>query len=409
MNNNLKALLEKRNNFVGELEDIVKKAEVETRSFEDAELSRVNEINKEVVALDETINKIKETRSLAQAQNKGDNKLDNTEKQLNNVDLKAKEIRGVEQYLRGQNGEERRALEEATTVTKQNAADNTPGNGGVTVPETLYTEIIELLEEQSPVFAAVRKFGSVTGNLKIARETELHDEGFIGETLDATKIRPSLKTVTLTQKRVGAAMQLTNQLVLDSGVDIVGYANSVLARSVARAIERGILLGAKEGEEADQTFRPIIGDPGVQNFELAEAGAPTIEELMGIYTALNPAYLDGAMIIVSREVFNQMVKYKDGDGTYLVFRDIVDGKPGYTIFGVPVYVTSLLKDQDVQFLFGNFQEAYGMLVKQDMNYTVVTADTTQALAGGRLTVLDAYMDGAVINPNAIVTASVPTP
>src|SRR5699024_4500938 len=134
-----------------------------------------------------------------------------------------------------------------------------------------------------------------------------------------------------------------------------------------------------------------------------------IEELMGIYTALNPAYLDGAMIVVSREVFNQMVKYKDGDGTYLVFRDIVDGKPGYTIFGVPVYVTSLLKDQDVQFLFGNFQEAYGMLVKQDMNYTVVTADTTQALAGGRLTVLDAYMDGAVINPNAIVTASVPTP
>ena len=129
---------------------------------------------------------------------------------------------------------------------------------------------------------------------------------------------------------------------------------------------------------------------------------------MGIYTALNPAYLDGAMIVVSREVFNQMVKYKDGDGTYLVFRDIVDGKPGYTIFGVPVYVTSLLKDQDVQFLFGNFQEAYGMLVKQDMNYTVVTADTTQALAGGRLTVLDAYMDGAVINPNAIVTASVTT-
>ena len=44
------------------------------------------------------------------------------------------------------------------------------------------------------------------------------------------------------------------------------------------------------------------------------------------------------------------------------------------------------------------------LVLDDMNLVAVTADTTQALAGGRLYVLDAYMDGAVINPNAIVVA-----
>ena len=50
-----------------------------------------------------------------------------------------------------------------------------------------------------------------------------------------------------------------------------------------------------------------------------------------------------------------------------------------------------------------------MLVKQNMNLTIVTADTTQALAGGRLAVLDAYMDGAVINPDAVITASVTTP
>ena len=45
-----------------------------------------------------------------------------------------------------------------------------------------------------------------------------------------------------------------------------------------------------------------------------------------------------------------------------------------------------------------------MLVKQGINLTNVTADTTQALAGGRLVIMDTYLDGAVINPKAVVTA-----
>ena len=143
--------------------------------------------------------------------------------------------------------------------------------------------------------------------------------------------------------------------------------------------------------------------------ELSAEG-PGVEDWLAMYGMLNPGYLDGAMWIVSRRVFNIMLKQKDGDGTYLVFRDIVEGKPGYTLFGVPVYVTSVLTDapDGKEVVFGNLGQAYGMLVKQNMNLTIVTADTTQALAGGRLTVLDAYMDGAVINPNAVVTVSGPT-
>ena len=115
------------------------------------------------------------------------------------------------------------------------------------------------------------------------------------------------------------------------------------------------------------------------------------------------------MWIVSRAVFNGILALKDGDGTYLVFRDIVNGKPGYTLFGCPVHVTNVLTDDETGIVFGNLGQAYGMLVKKGMNLTTVTADTTQALAGGRLAVLDAYMDGAVINPDAVQIAKVTTP
>lgn len=390
-------MLEKRNAMVTEIQEIADKVELETRGFDENEVLKVNELKAEVAEIDNSIAQIKELRGMATADVIGG---ENT-MELEEMN-KDQEIRGMEQYLRGTDGEERRALTEANTLANDN--EGTAGNGGITVPTNVYEDIIEKMGETAPVFQAARKFGSVTGNLKVAREDNIEDEGFIGETLDATKIKPVLKSVTLTQKRVGAAIQLTNQLINDSGVDIVGYAQTRLTRSVGRAIERAILTGAKIGEDASDTFRPIIGDANVENVETANGKALTVEEILSVYGSLNPVYLDGAMFIVSREVFNVMLKLKDGGGDYLVFRGVVSGKPGYTLFGCPIHVSDVLKDAKREIIFGNINEAYGMLVKKNMNLITVTADTTQALAGGRLTILDAYMDGAVINPAAVVTA-----
>lgn len=400
MGKNLKALKEKRNSLIEEMNTLADVADKEVRGFNEAELSRMSEIKAEVAGLDSTIESIKEVRSLAQSE-------DHEEGEKEHMELEGKEleVRGMEQFLRGQYGEERRALTDANTTDGVGTEGGTAGQQGVTIPENVYGEIIELLGENAPVFEMARKFPSVTGNLKIAREGDQDDEGFIGETLDATKLKPMLKAVTLKQKRVAAALQLTNQLVNDSAVDIVGYSTRRLSRSAAKAIERGILIGAKSSEDADDTFRPIIGDAGVLTHTVAAIDALTVEEILDIYGTLNPGYLDGAAWIVSRAVFNKMLKLKDGDGSYLVFRTIVEGRPGYTLLGCPVYVSDVLKDNATsQVVFGNISEGYGMMIKKDMNLVAVTADTTQALAGGRLYVLDAYMDGAVVNPNAIVVA-----
>lgn len=401
MSKNLKALKEKRNALIQEMSTLADTVDKEVRGFSKAELSRISEIKAEVASLDSTIESIKEVRSLAKIE--GEEKGEKQHMVLKDKEL---EIRGMEQFLRGQYGEERRALTNANTAEGVGTEGGTAGQQGVTIPEGVYGEIIELLGENAPVFEMARKFPSVTGNLKVAREGDQSDEGFIGETLDATKLKPMLKAVTLKQKRVAAALQLTNQLVNDSAVDIVEYSTRRLSRSAAKAIERGILVGAKTpGEEADDTFRPIIGDTAVLSHTVAAVNELTVEEILDIYGTLNPAYLDGAAWIVSRAVFNKMLKLKDGDGSYLVFRTIVEGRPGYTLLGCPVYVSDVLKDNATsQVVFGNITEGYGMLIKKDMNLVAVTADTTQALAGGRLYVLDAYMDGAVINPNAIVVA-----
>lgn len=398
METNLKAMLEKRNKLVAEMQEMADTVEKETRGFEETELSRISEIKQEVSKLDASMEQVKELRSLAAADEEGAETMEDKV-----ISKEEKELRGMEQFLRRQEGQELRDI----TFSNSNEATINSANplGEFLVPETIYGEIIELLGETSPIFNAVRKFTSVTGNLKIARETENFDEGFIGETVDANKLQPKLKAVTLTQKRVGAAIQLTNQLINDAGVDIVGYAQGRLTRSVAKTIERGILVGAKDGEDASNVFRPIIGDKDVLKADIN--AAIDVPDLLTIYGTLNPGYLGGAMWIMSRPMFNKVMQLKDGDGTYLIFRGLVDGKPGFSLFGAPVHVSDVLNGADHQnkIVFGNFEAGYGMLIKKGMNMINVTQDTTQALAGGQLSILDTYMDGEVYNPNAIVVAA----
>lgn len=391
----LKAKIEERNSLLAKAKEILPEG-MDLRSIEEEQAEELRSLQSQIENLDQEIQEEKERRSADQNENNGGaTTMPKEEKQ-------ELEVRALDTYLRTNSDAELRALSDA--VTAKNATENTAGNGGVTIPMSVHNEIIRDLTEESPVFAAARKFGSVTGQLKVAREVGVNDEGFIGETVDASKIKPTLKSVTLNQKRVGAAIQLTNQLLNDAGVDLVGYSTERLVRSTARTIERAVLVGAKSGEDAGDCFRPIIGDTEVQHFKTAATGAVTVDELIDIYGLIHPGYLDGAMWIVSRPVFNSILKLKDGDGQYLILRDTVNGKPGYSLFGAPVYVSDFLKGKQEEIVFGNITQAYGMLVKKGFNLTNVTADTTQALAGGRLVILDTYLDGAVINPKAVVTA-----
>lgn len=417
MANTLKSEKERYNQAMTAGRDLIELARNEVRSLTDEEHEKLIEYREIASQANKSIKDFEEQRddsgikvSTAGAEKHNEvNDLDKKEIQEKVAEL---ETRSMDAYLRrndaelAQVEEEYRALDAATTNQVGITGEGLAGNGGLTVPTSVYNQVIQMLGEDSPVFEKAEKFGSVTGNLKIAREDDVSDEGFIGELQDASKLVPKMKSITLTNKRVGAAIQLTKALIQDSGVNIVSYAQKRLARSTAKAIERGILVGDKD---ADNSFSPIIGDASVLKQERAAAGV-TVEDLLDIYGKLNPSYLTGSMWVVSREVFNVIMKLKDGDGTYLIFRGIVEGKPGYSLFGAPVYVSDVLKGDNAQsIVFGNFQAGYGMLVKQGMNLINVTQDTQQAMAGGMLSVLDTYMDGAVYNPNALVVGTVKKP
>ena len=294
--------------------------------------------------------------------------------------VKDVELRGLDQFIRKQDGPEVRELQ-------------TTAQGGAIIPENVEGTIVAKMEETSPVFARARKFPSVAGTLKIAKETADSAAGFVGEGSDVLEGQISLADVKLSQKRVGAAISLSTQFINDAAVNVVDYAVNLLSRRVAKAVEKAILVG-QGGEE----FTGIKGAAGLA--EVNVTGAATIDDLLDLYNAIHPEFLDGSSYIMSRKFFNQVSKLKDGNNHYYMQNGVVNGRLTYTLFGAEVIVTDAL-DDEVPCLFGNVEATYAVMIKKGFALQHVTGDTTQALRGSQLLVLDGYMDGVVYNEQAM--------
>lgn len=396
---NIKDLQEKRNKLFNEGKSLYSAEEgVETRSLSEEEKTHAKEIRDEIRSLDaqietEKVSRVKNQDAIVEKRDASENL--GEKKDMN----KEQEVRSMELYIRNETAsDEYRDL--TASISAGNATASTPGNGGVTIPKNVASDIIAKLGEQAPVFGLSKQLPSVVGSLTIPRQGSVESSSFTGELENLSQLKPQFETVDLTQKRVGSFIQLTEQLLNDSAVDIVSYSIDYLAASLGAALEKNILVGVPKG------FSPVIGHIADENLvTFVDVAAPTVEELIDITNAVNPSYLPGSVFVVSRPVYDIMSKLKDGDGQYLFFRGDTATAGHPTFAGFPVYVSGSLKDNATsQVIFGNFTRGYSVMVKEGIALQMVSQDTTQVLAGGRLLAITGYMDGAVVDPFAFAAA-----
>lgn len=270
---------------------------------------------------------------------------------------------------------------------------------GAIIPQNVHDEIILKMEETSPVFAKARKLQSVAGTLRVARENDGVVAGFVGEGEALTEGQIGFEYVDLKQKRVGAAVSLSNQLINDSAVNIQDYVGSLLARRTGKAIEKSILVGTGNTE-----FAGIINDADIQAVPTTGTGAVLLDDLQTLYLTIHPDFLNGSSFTMSRDFFNTIAKLKDNDGHFYLQMGVVNGAVQYTIFGLPVDVTDALP-ASTPVIFGNITEAYNVMIKQEAKLQEIN-DTTMALKGAKMFLFDFYADGAVVNPQAVVKLTV---
>lgn len=305
------------------------------------------------------------------------------------VNKEAVELRGVELFIKGDvNAQEVRDL-----VT-------TSAPGSLTVPTTLSKLIIEKLVEQAPLFSRGRGFQTVSGTLEVLREQTIGAATFIGEMENATTADFTFDKIVLEQRRAATAIELSNQLINDSGINVIDYAVNVLTRRLSREIDRNVLVGNK----ANKQLEGILTSAVVEEFTTAQAGKIGIDDLADLTLNIHPDYLDGAVFVVGRPAFNQIAKLKDAFNNYYLVKDVVNGKFVYRIFGHDVIIQDnmpALATGAIAVAFVNFNQAYATMIKRGVQLKRITDDTTQALRGSQLLMLDVYLDGKILNEDAM--------
>lgn len=280
----------------------------------------------------------------------------------------------------------------------------TTAEGQAAIPESVANLVVKQMENISPVFARARKFPSVHGTLKIAREDELFDAGFVGEGSEVLEGDLSLTEVKLEQKRYGAAIHLTTQLINDAATNIPEYVANLLARRVVRVAEKSILTGSTSEE-----FRGIIHDTEIYEKviqgSLDNVDDSTLQDfLMDVYNSVHPDYHQGSSFIVNKSAFNRIAKMKDAAGHFYLQNGVVNGKVTRTLFGAEVIVTDSLPDTN-PIVFGNIHQGYAIMIKRNQGIQLIQ-DTKTALKGTKMFLADVYADGVVYNPAALAKVTV---
>ncbi|ENB9402999.1 phage major capsid protein [Bacillus cereus] len=376
----VKQLNEYKQELLEESQQIDDKVETENRSITTSERLRQEAIWDKVQEVKKQIQSV-ESRNLSQR--KEEIIMTNTQF------TKEQETRAVEQFLRKQDGEEVRAVTTGATP------------GSLTVPTHLSNMIVEKLAESAPLFSLTKNFTPVSGFLEVLREHTIGTAGFFGEMNTANMANDFTMTkIRLDQKRVGTAIELSQHLVNDSGIDVVNYAIGILSRRLGITLDASILIGKKETE-----FEGILNDVTIEDIISTSSTDITIDELLDVYNSMHPSLIGGAVWVVSRPTFNKIAKLKnDKNGEYHLVRDVAETGVTYRLFGQPVLIQDAMPNVATgnrAVVFANFGEGYATMTKKGLNLQHISGDTTQALRGSQLLLLDAYVDGKILNPAAI--------
>jgi HK97 family phage major capsid protein len=314
---NLKALYEKRNKLLTDMQKIVDAANTETRSFTNDELASYEQMKADVAALDRTIEASEELRSIERKSGA----LEPDAREKNDTTLKEK---AFENYLRGKLAETRDDPAEDVNLTY--------GDNGAVIPTSIANKIIDKVVEISPLFSMATRY-NVKGNLTIPYydgETSDITVAYADEFTELTSTSGSFKSITLTGFLAGVLTKVSKSLLNNSNFDLLGFVIKKMAENIAVWIEGELIKG---------TSLKIAGLSTLSAAVTAEYTTKvSADELIDLQEAIPDAYQANAVWIMNKATRKSIRKLKDGQGNYLLERDFT-GKWNYTLLGKPVMIS----------------------------------------------------------------------
>lgn len=313
---NFKKLIEKRNELVMQMDNLVKVADEETRALNEEETTKFEGLQKEVADIDKTLKLAQEERSLMSVSD------DETPAKTDEKAMAMAEERAFANFLR--NGET--TFSDTETRSDVNLAK---GDNGVLIPTTIAERIVSTVKNIAPILEN-SDFYDVKGDLVFAVEDEATSKttcAYVGEFQELESTTNKFKSVVLKGNVVGVLTKVSKSLINNVGFDIVNYVITKVAEAIATFLDNEMLNGTTKIQGLLQAKQQVTA---------GAAAALTADDLINLQLAIPQKFRGNGVFIMNPDTFKACTKLKNGQGEYLLNKDITNGF-GYTLLGRPVF------------------------------------------------------------------------
>ena len=328
----IKSQEEKRANLVMQIRDVIDSAEAESRGLDSADLEKINRIEADITAVDDSINVAQrsEERS-AQAAEVASNFVPSAESRSeNDIFRSLAETRGSHDF-------------EARTTLVPSAN---------TVPKGFYDQVFDVARLVGPMLDVGQRFNTSSGeDITYPTLTAYSTATLKGAGTALAESEPTYASITLGAYKYGLLIPVANELITDAGFDITSHLAQQAGNGLGYAVNAALTTGdgsAKPNGIVTAAGSGITGGNGV-------VGVPTADNLIDLQNTLDGAArrLPGVAYMAAGTTIGAMRKLKDTAGNYLYGVNV--GQPdtfaGHSVVENPAMAATGLNNLSV--LFGH--------------------------------------------------------
>lgn len=298
-------LLEQKNNLITEMENMISKVKTETRSMDETESNRFEEIKKDITQINKTIQ----------------------------AEQEASQISSTEQ-VKSPEKEEQRALDESNFIKfiKGDTRALDVANNGAIIPTEIANRILTRVRELSPIYQRATVF-NVGGDLVFpAFDANSIVTDYVTDLQQLTAQNGNFTSRKLQNFIAGSLVQVSRSLMNRNDFDLVTFIVNMISQSMSGFIEKELLIGAGTTQATG-----IFADANVTSLESATTTYGS-DDLISAQLAIPEAFQGNACWIMNKSIFTGLRKLKDTTGQYLLNPDLTTGF-GWNLLGKQVFVS----------------------------------------------------------------------
>lgn len=253
----------------------------------------------------------------------------------------------------------------------------TSAAGGYTVPTDFLNRLYDFLE----VYSGMRRTNATIlttasgASLQIPKVASHGTAAIVGEGSALAENDATLGQVTLLDWKYGELLQLSNELLQDTGVDVLGFVAKDMGRALARITDTDYFSGTGSSKPQGVVGQYATGVTG----QASATGLPSYGNLVDMVYSVNELYrANGAQWLFRDQTVGNIRKVVDTTGRPIwspgvVTAGMVDGTPD-TLMGYQIVTDPNFSAMSSNIAVGAFGDFSGFYIRDVGNIRVERSD-----------------------------------